>query len=203
MGGHQAGEIASRLAVKEVSKFIMKLQSDANKENLIAAIQVANAVIHHRGRDDPSHYDMGTTVVVAVVAGQRLLVAHVGDSRAYLLRSKELTRLTDDHTVVFELYKSGQISTMEAREHPGRGALLRGLGVYPTVEVDYREEHYNGEQLLLCTDGLTDMLSDEQIERVLRSTNEPHKACEKLVQLANAAGGRDNITVVVARGVNA
>ncbi len=199
MGGHLAGEVASRIAVEVVRSTLEQRRNGISRRVLKEAVEAANLEIYRRSHQDRSLDHMGTTVVVAVVGNGHLLLAHVGDSRAYLLTEEGLQLLTDDHSLVFQWLKAGRISAEEARCHPQRAGLLQALGMDVEVEVDLQQVPYNGETLLLCSDGLTDMLRDEEIEEILRCQPDPAQACQALVQEANAAGGRDNITVVVAR----
>jgi PPM family protein phosphatase len=199
MGGHKAGEVASRLAIEEISKHLEGLSSVISLEDLEKAIEAANRVIFVESQTDPALEQMGTTVVVARVEDGRLLLAHVGDSRAYLLAGSGLKRVTADHSFIYELIQEGEITEEEARKHPLRGVLLRALGMYATVEVETLELPYHGELLLLCTDGLTDMLRDKEIEQILRSLPDAQEICDFLVAKANEAGGKDNITVITVR----
>lgn len=200
MGGHQAGEVASRIAVETIRGHLLGNKDSLDLGTLREAVERANRNILDRSRDNAALDHMGTTVVVATVRNRRLLLAHVGDSRAYRLTDNGLQQLTDDHSLVFQWLKAGRISEEEARHHPQRAGLLRALGMEPKVEIDLREEAYGGEWLLLCTDGLTDMLRDGEIENVLNAGGDPQQLCELLVARANEAGGRDNITVMLVRG---
>ena len=202
MGGHQAGEVASHLAVEVIQSSLESRSYPLTGTDLKEAIEWANARVLEESLKDPDKHGMGTTAVVLVITNDdHVLLGHVGDSRAYALTSRGLKQLTEDHSVVFQLVKEGKITEAEARFHPGRGALLRSLGVHQDVEVDIMESTLAFESLLLCTDGLTEMLTDEQIERILRDTPDPQKACETLVRHANDAGGRDNVTVIVVKRV--
>jgi protein phosphatase len=203
MGGHQAGEVASHLAVETIQSLLKKRDNRWTGSGLKESIEHANARVLEESLKDPDKHGMGTTAVVAVVTDDdHLLLGHVGDSRAYGLMPQGLKQLTEDHSVVFQLVKEGKITEEEARFHPGRGALLRSLGVHQKVEVDISERAFVFEALLLCTDGLTEMLTDDLIEQILRDQPDPQKACETLVDRANEAGGRDNITVIVIKRVD-
>jgi len=201
MGGHQAGEVASTLAVDEISRLLAPLaDGQITLKDLEMVVEEANKIVYQKSIEDPSLYGMGTTVVVSVIREGRLLLAHVGDSRAYMLTQKGLKRLTNDHSLVFQLISQGEISEEEARLHPRANTISRALGINPAVEVETKEIAYSGELLILCTDGLTDMLKDEEIEKVLmEQADDLQEACDILVKEANEAGGRDNITIIAVR----
>jgi protein phosphatase len=198
MGGAQAGEVASRIAVES---FQPGLQDDAQPEHSLASLALAaNARIHELSHSNVEHAGMGTTLTAVYVGEQDVAVAHVGDSRAYCLRDGELVRLTDDHSLVDELMRQGRLTPEEAVEHPQRSVITRALGPEGTVEVDTRSFRARaGDVYLLCSDGLTTMLSEEQILALLLENPELHAAGEALIAAANEAGGRDNITVVLLR----
>jgi protein phosphatase len=200
MGGHQAGEVASHLAVETIRSSLKDRGDRWSTVDLREAIEQANTRVLQESLHDPKKHGMGTTaVVLAITQDGHVLLGHVGDSRAYAFTLQGLKQLTEDHSVVYQLVKEGKITEEEARFHPGRGALLRSLGVHQDVEVDVAESVFPFESLLLCTDGLTEMLTDDQIEEILRENPDPQQACEALVEHANLAGGRDNITVVIVR----
>ena len=200
MGGHQSGEVASRMAIEEIKGYLESFDSDITHEVIEKAVEEANKAIYLKSMESRTLHGMGSTVVVAVIRDGWLLLAHVGDSRAYFPTDEGMKRLTNDHSLIFKLMEEGKISEEEARVHPKRGVILRALGVEKFVDVDVRKQPYNGETLLLCTDGLTDMLRDDEIEEILLSTSNPKQACELLVERANEAGGKDNITVMVVKG---
>jgi serine/threonine protein phosphatase PrpC len=198
MGGAQAGEVASRLAV---DVFEEGLGDTAEPESGLAErAGAANARIHELSHSNAEQAGMGTTLTAVYVAPAEVAIAHVGDSRAYRLRAGELTRLTDDHSLVDELMRQGKITPEEAVDHPQRSVITRALGPEPSVEVDTRTYSARpGDVYLLCSDGLTTMLSEEQVAELLRSHARLHDAGEALIAAANEAGGRDNITVVLFR----
>lgn len=200
MGGHRAGEVASRLAVEEIGRFAADVHDEVTPDQLEQAFQAANRAIYLRSLDDPDCHRMGTTLLVAVVREDRLILGHAGDSRAYIRLESGMKRLTDDHSLVFRLVQERRLTEEEARTHPGKGAVYRALGMDAVVEVDLQEFPYAGEMLLLCSDGLTDMLRDPEIEAVIEGAGHPEQACEMLVQAANDAGGVDNVTVVMVQG---
>lgn len=196
MGGHVAGEVASREAVEAMRD---AYDGPGSTEDLRQAVRRANQAVWRRGTDEPSYRGMGTTVTaVAVVEGDRLAVANVGDSRTYLLRDKELVQLTRDHSFVQEAVRSGQLTPAQAESHPRRSQLTRALGVGDDVDVDVEVvDPHTGDRLLLCSDGLWDEVGDELIAMVLGGRRDPEDAASELVRWAKEAGGRDNITVIV------
>jgi serine/threonine protein phosphatase PrpC len=198
MGGAQAGEVASRIAV---DVFEEGLGDTAEPESGLAArAGAANARIHELSHSNAEHAGMGTTLTAVYVAPEEVAIAHVGDSRAYRLRAGELTRLTEDHSLVDELMRQGKITPEEAVDHPQRSVITRALGPEPSVEVDTRSYSARaGDVYLLCSDGLTTMLAEGRVAELMRSNPRLRDAGEALVAAANEAGGRDNITVVLFR----
>jgi serine/threonine protein phosphatase PrpC len=199
MGGAQAGEVASRLAASALEGG----DSDGldGPERIDALIQEANRRIYDRASTDPAASGMGTTMTVALVEGMTVAVGHVGDSRAYLVRGEQMEQLTEDHSLVNELLKSGRLSEEEAHVHPQRSVITRAVGTDPDVDVDgFTIEAEEGDVFLLCSDGLTDMVADEEIlELVLANRDDLDKAVKSLVTAANRGGGEDNITAVAFR----
>ncbi len=198
MGGAQAGEVASRIAVEY---FQPGLPDASHPELELAAIaRDANARIHELSRTNAEQAGMGTTLTAVYVGEQEVAIAHVGDSRAYCLRDGQLLRLTDDHSLVDELMRQGRLTPEEAVEHPQRSVITRALGPEGIVEVDTRSFRARANDVyLLCSDGLTTMISEEQIAAVLNAHPRLHDAGEALIAAANQAGGRDNITVILIR----
>ncbi|MGH2527839.1 MAG: Stp1/IreP family PP2C-type Ser/Thr phosphatase [Actinomycetota bacterium] len=193
MGGHRGGEVASQLALETVEKLFRKGEGD-----LAEQVQEANRAVFERSVEDRQVAGMGTTLTAALVEGDRIRLAHVGDSRAYLLRDGELRRLTEDHTLVHRMVAEGEISETEAEAHPQRSVLTRALGVDMFVDVDDDVVQVrSGDRLLLCTDGLTGMVSEDEIREMLQDVADPAEAAERLVRSANEGGGVDNITVVI------
>jgi serine/threonine protein phosphatase PrpC len=198
MGGAQAGEVASRLAVESFQPGL----EDASRPELELAelARTANARIHELSHSNAEQAGMGTTLTAVYVGEQEVAIAHVGDSRAYCLREGELLRLTDDHSLVDELMRQGRLTPEEAVEHPQRSVITRALGPEGTVDVDTRSfRARSGDVYLLCSDGLTTMLAEEQILALLLANPRLRDAGEALIAAANEAGGRDNITVVLIR----
>jgi serine/threonine protein phosphatase PrpC len=198
MGGAQAGEVASRLATEA---FADGLPPDGSAEERLAGrVRAANRRIHERSRADEGLAGMGTTLTAAYADGDEVALAHVGDSRAYLLRGEELTRLTRDHSLVDELVRRGKLTEEEAAGHPQRSIITRALGPEADVEIDTSTHRLrDGDVLLLCSDGLTSMLAETEVAEILREAESLDAAGHALVAAANEAGGRDNITVVLAR----
>ena len=193
MGGHRGGEVASHLALETVEE-----RARADQGTLADQVRAANRAVYERSQQDREVTGMGTTLTAAKLVEGTLLLAHVGDSRAYLLRGGALRQLTDDHTLVNRMVKAGEITTDEADVHPHRNVLTRALGTEPEVQVDVSEVPLmDGDRALLCSDGLFGMVTEDQIQAILEVEPDPQKAAERLIRAANSAGGVDNITVVV------
>ena len=195
MGGAQAGEIASRLAAEALRDAAV---DGGGEERVISLIQAANRRVYERSHEDAAASGMGTTMTVALVGDGRVVIGHVGDSRAYRVREGELEQLTEDHSLVAELIRSGQLSPEEAERHPQRSVITRALGTDPDVDVDaFTVESQPGDIFLLCSDGLTTMVSDDEILSVVEENRRDlQTAAKQLVGHANRGGGEDNITVV-------
>ena len=196
MGGAQAGEVASKLAAAALED--ADAGSADGEERVVALIQEANRRVYERSNADPAASGMGTTITVALVEGTTVTFGHVGDSRAYLVRDGVMEQLTDDHSLVNELMKSGKLSPEEAETHPQRSVITRALGTDPDVDVDaFVVEAKENDLFLICSDGLTTMVGDEDILELLeRHHDDLDRAAKSLVAAANRAGGEDNITVV-------
>jgi protein phosphatase len=193
MGGALGGEVASSLALETIEQL-----SKEGDEALVDRIRRANEAVFERSTTDQRVSGMGTTLTVAQLEDDDLRLGHVGDSRAYLFRAGELRQLTEDHTLVGRMVKAGEITRQEADTHPHRNVLIRVVGTEPEVIVDeVSVALLDGDRVLLCTDGLTGMLTEDQIGAILENEPDPQKAAERLVRAANRAGGVDNITVVV------
>jgi protein phosphatase len=199
MGGAQAGEVASQLAASALEGG----DSDGleGTERIDALIQEANRRIFDRASTDPTASGMGTTMTVALVDGMTVAIGHVGDSRAYLVRGEQMEQLTDDHSLVNELVKTGKLSAEEAQVHPQRSVITRAVGTDPDVDVDgFTLEAEDGDVFLICSDGLSDMVEDEEIlELVHQNRDDLDTAVKALVNAANRGGGEDNITAVAFR----
>ncbi|HKB94415.1 MAG TPA: Stp1/IreP family PP2C-type Ser/Thr phosphatase [Gaiellaceae bacterium] len=196
MGGAQAGEVASKLAAAALE------DTDPGRltgpERVASLIQEANRRVHERANIDPSTSGMGTTMTVALVEDGGIVIGHVGDSRAYLVRDGRIEQLTEDHSLVNELLKSGKLSREEADTHPQRSVITRAVGTDPDVDVDsFVVQPREGDVYLICSDGLTDMVDDADILSVVeRHHDDLDQATKQLVAAANRGGGEDNITVV-------
>jgi PPM family protein phosphatase len=199
MGGAQAGEVASRLAAAAFREFHDADDLDPEKR-LAAIIKEANRRIYERAADDAQVSGMGTTITAALVAADALVIGHVGDSRAYRLRGGKFEQLTDDHSLVADLVRSGRITPEEADAHPQRSVITRALGTDSEVDVDtFTVPAESDDLFLICSDGLTTMVDDEQIRDLVTRAQDLEQAGKGLVKAANKAGGEDNITVVLFR----
>jgi protein phosphatase len=198
MGGAQAGEVASRIAIETFERGLPG--SGTPEARLAELVRDANQRIYDRSRAEHGRAGMGTTLTAAYLADGDLAIAHVGDSRAYLLRDGQLTRLTQDHSLVDELVRQGKLTEAQAAEHPQRSIITRALGPEPDVEIDtFSYPMRAGDILLLCSDGLTSMVSEDRVAEILRASPTLDEAADRLIDEANEAGGRDNITVVLSR----
>jgi protein phosphatase len=212
MGGAKAGEYASKVAAEVTRSQVTRAAGNktpaddtAWQELLRNAVRSANKRVYEDSRSDTTRQGMGTTLTIALIVDDHLHIASVGDSRAYLLNGAGVTsegastaQLTSDHSLVARLVDIGQLTPEEARTHPQRNLLYRSIGTDPTVEVDTRSEHLEpGDILLLCSDGLVNHVTDEELTRIALAKREPDEICTELVALANQRGGWDNITVIV------
>jgi PPM family protein phosphatase len=215
MGGHAAGEVASKVAVESINEFVCltggdeeitwpfgldeNISYDGNR--LKTAIRYANRKVLEATKEKSEYEGMATTVAAVLVDGDTANIGHVGDSRVYLLRGGEISQLTSDHSWVNEQIQSGVISADQARTHPLRNVVTRALGGKPDLQVDMQQHKGQaGDILLLCSDGLTTMIADDEIARLVREADgDVDKAAQSLVSSANAKGGEDNITVLLIR----
>jgi len=196
MGGHRGGDVASSLAVAALRRAAES--GNASWPLLIEEFQAANREVFERGNDEAELHGMGTTLTAVWLSDAEARIAHVGDSRAYLLRDGSLHLLTEDHTLVERMVQAGKLSRTEARQHPQRSILTRALGIEEVLPVDEVTLPLRaGDRLLLCTDGLTSMIDDDAIRDLLLGEANTQEACEGLIDAANKAGGDDNITVVL------
>jgi serine/threonine protein phosphatase PrpC len=216
MGGHAAGEIASRIAVDSISEFILHTKEDdgtwphaydeqytRTTNRLMAALRMANQRVLEAMKKDARLRGMGTTVVACMADEEKMSVAHVGDSRAYLIRDNQLSRITNDHSWVFEQVQAGMLTEAEAEKHPLRNVITRALGGALQVTPDASEiASQPGDVYLLCSDGLTGMVPENEILRLVTANNGDLKAaCQQLIDAANERGGLDNVTAVLVRTV--
>ena len=201
LGGHAAGEIASDMAVTEIEESLQLSVREGDIRNQVKeAVARANRKIYSLARENDKYTGMGTTLVMALIRQARALIANVGDSRAYYLNESQIKQITRDHSVVQELLERGLITEEEAWYHPYRGTLTKALGVEPEVKVDLYDTTFNqGDILMLCSDGLTDSLRNEEIIEVISSAVNLDEACAELVRQAKARDTRDNISVILAR----
>lgn len=199
MGGHQAGEVASQQAVDSMLATLRDREpGESAADALVRAVTSANTEIAAAAQQDRNLKGMGTTVVAAIVEGGRFTIAHVGDSRAYLVRDNEIKQLTEDHSMVAELVKAGVITPEAAETHPYRSAISRSLGQFKDVETDTSVHDFlPGDRVLLCTDGLTRFAKPEDILERILAFDDPQEAAQGLIDLANDRGGRDNITAIL------
>ncbi|KIS03441.1 Stp1/IreP family PP2C-type Ser/Thr phosphatase [Paucilactobacillus wasatchensis] len=205
IGGHQGGDVASSMAVSHIGYHFEQTAF----ENPMQAVQWLSSEVRDENEkiiDKSNQFKdlkgMGTTMVAAIFFDDQMVVANIGDSRGYLRRNGELHQLTEDHSLVNELVKRGEITEQEAKTHPQKNIITRTLGISPDADIDinlYQLEP--DDQLLLCTDGLTNMLDNQQLESVLQGSQSLQEKCQQLIKLANQAGGPDNITVLIAENV--
>ena len=218
MGGEAAGELASKIAVEEISRHMREVarngsatapaapnpQFSEHTNHLASALRRSNRVIWEAGQQHASQRGMGATVDAALLQGPVLSIAHVGDSRVYLLRGGQLKQLTEDHSLVMEQVRRGLMTREEAEQSEVQNVLIRALGTEENVTVDLDEVFVMpGDQVLLCSDGLTRMVPELGIAQVISEAETPSQACDRLVEIANDNGGADNVTVVVVRIKNA
>jgi len=203
MGGHNSGEVASKMAVDIVSSQIVQYAGKLNnEENVLSSLSQiltkANRDIYTMSSIRGKNFGMGTTVIVAVALNKKIFIAHVGDSRVYVIRDGKIRQITTDHSFIEELIRTGSLTREEAENHPNKNIITRALGCAEEVEIDtYSCEMLNNDIFLLCTDGLTNMVSEGEIQDVVLGCNDPDAACIELIGRANKYGGEDNITVIV------
>jgi protein phosphatase len=210
MGGHAAGEVASGLAIRGAAEVVLRaylaptLEADMQydekraKEIVRKAIQQANEYVLHEGAARGN--DMGTTITMALVIGDRAVIGNVGDSRTYIYRDGALRRVSQDHSLVMRLVQLGQIAEDDIYTHPQRNAVLRSLGDKSDIEIDLFVERLKpGDALFLCSDGQWEMTRDSEMAAIIQEQNDPQAACDALIAAGNAAGGEDNITAVLVR----
>jgi protein phosphatase len=197
MGGHNAGDYASRYCVEffkqkiEVSDIVSPIAS------IEAAIRETNEALRNKAQEQTELEGMGTTLVIATIFDKEMYVANVGDSRLYVI-GKEIKQVTEDHSLVEAMVKTGELNRNEARVHPNKNIITRAIGANENVEPDFFEVNLEeGDIVLMCSDGLTNMLEDETIERIIRENENPEEAAETLVKCANQNGGKDNIAIII------
>lgn len=197
MGGHKAGDYASRHTIERVVASISRNSSEEPVTIIQEAISKANELLVAESNEDETKSGMGTTLVIATLVGDKLIVANVGDSRLYVI-SDMVRQITRDHSLVDEMVRLGELNPSEARSHPDKNIITRAIGAQKTVKADFFEvELAKDDYVLMCTDGLTNMVRDEEILDIVRSEKEPEAIAHKLVRMANNNGGWDNITVTI------
>jgi PPM family protein phosphatase len=202
MGGHQAGDIASQMAIEIIEAQLQTIHwgmpVEECKQALKQAIEKANEDIYEFASQKENYHGMGTTVVAIIASQELLIIGHIGDSRAYKITNESITQLTEDHSLVYELVKNGQITLEEADHHPRRNWITRALGTEPGVEVDLYEYAWRpGETILICSDGLSGLVESSEIWNIVKSHANVEESAKKLIQGALDAGGDDNVTVVL------
>jgi protein phosphatase len=209
LGGQNAGEVASEMAVETIKSHLVGKENPLvgeyaqefshNTNRLLSGIRLTNSAIYEAGQKNPEQQGMGTTISSAFINGNAITMAHVGDSRIYRIREGRMEQLTVDHSLIEEQLRRGLITEEEAEESKHKHVITRALGAEDTIQIDADEEILlDRDRILLCTDGLTDMVGEEDILRMIfRNGDDPQKACEELVDMANAKGGTDNITVIL------
>ena len=198
MGGHNAGDLASRYTVELMVEHIEKSEEIRPIPLLSEAIHHANDLVLEKSKEDRSLEGMGTTVVAATVKEGYLYVANVGDSRLYVI-DRQIEQITRDHSLVEEMIRIGELQRKDARSHPDRNVITRAIGVRSPVKIDFFDVKLeDGDIILLCSDGLTTMVEDEDIRQIVKKSGSPKEAAQKLVNEANKNGGKDNISVVIA-----
>ena len=198
MGGHNAGDLASRCTVEAMVEYIEKTEETRPIPLLSMAIHYANDLVVEKARTDRALEGMGTTVVAATIEDGYLYVANVGDSRLYLI-DQQIEQITRDHSLVEEMIRIGELQRQDARSHPDRTVITRAIGVNSPVKIDFFDMKLEkGDRILLCSDGLTTMVDDDEILHIVKKCTSPKEAAQRLVTEANKNGGKDNISVVLA-----
>lgn len=202
MGGHKAGEIASTMALNIIERNFVENLDSLSDEKVIRklikeSIEEANTKIYLKSLTDEKYEGMGTTITLAYIFKNKILIGHVGDSRAYIIKEDSISQITEDHSYVNELVKMGSITKEEAKTHPKRNMITRAVGTSSIIKMDLIvKEFQKNDILLLCSDGLFDMVIENEIYKVFREEEDMQKACEALANIANSKGGIDNITIV-------
>lgn len=198
MGGHKAGEYASRFTVEKIVETIETSGQTEPVAVMKEAVEAANRGLLEEAGRDAAKAGMGTTVVAATVIGDHLHVANVGDSRLYLINHEAIRQITRDHSLVEEMVRLGEMDKADAKDHPDKNIITRAVGVVPELSVDFFEvELKPGDTVLMCSDGLTNMIEDEEIKKIVLGQRDIVEKAEKLIDTANENGGKDNITVVL------
>lgn len=202
MGGHNAGELASNMAMNIIVESFIKNQKNLSSEKMILkiikkSIEEANSKVYLKSLENKDFNGMGTTITLAYIFNNKIYIGHVGDSRAYLIRKGKLGQISEDHSYVNQLLKSGSITKEEAKNHPKRNMITRAVGSSSILEIDLLVKKYDkNDILILCSDGLTNMVMDFQILEQFQDGKNIQESCEELVEIANTNGGIDNITII-------
>ncbi len=197
IGGHNAGDFASKYTVEQIVAYIEKAPMTSPVDLIRGALKKANSSLMAQAKNDASLAGMGTTAVIATIVGHSLYVANIGDSRLYLLRD-ELQQITRDHSLVQEMVRMGEMDASEAVAHPDKNIITRAVGAFEDLEIDFFEQQLqSGDSILLCTDGLTNMVDDMSICQILQTGRDVVERVQRLVEEANRGGGKDNITVAI------
>ncbi len=200
MGGHKAGDYASKLCVEQMVQSIEKSEHKTPVSLFEEAVDAANGAVYSESQEHEEYEGMGTTLVACTMQEDTLYVANIGDSRLYLLRDDDIMQITEDHSLVEEMVKQGNITESEARVHPQKNIITRAVGIDQAVQADFFEvEIYPDDIIMLCSDGLSNMIEDEDMEYIVKHSKSLQDAGETLVARANENGGSDNITVVLAK----
>ena len=201
MGGHKAGEVASSIAISHIGTRFREMSSVGNKEDAVSwlkeAVSEANNLIYKYTEEHPESSGMGTTIVISLLTKDFLLFGNIGDSSGFVIKKGKLHKVTTDHTLVNLLVKSGELTEEEAKDHPRKNVLMKALGAMSAVEMDVFDVETDIDGILLCSDGLTNMLENEQIEKVLHESLTVEEKIRKLIYKANNRGGNDNISVAL------
>lgn len=197
MGGHKAGDYASAYTVKTIEREVELCEQDEPVRILMEAISAANKEVYEKASNDEDYRGMGTTTVAATIVKDTMYVANVGDSRLYLIDNK-ITQVTRDHSLVAEMVRIGSLKEADARMHPDKNIITRAVGASPKVDIDFFEvDLKKGDTILMCSDGLTNMVEDEEIFRIVKAKKKVEEIVDDLIKMANHNGGKDNIGVVV------
>jgi PPM family protein phosphatase len=205
MGGHNAGEIASKTAAEFTGEVLVNTpgaltDADRIESDIVNAMEKANQKVFEMSKAKSENSGMGTTLIVSIVYGRKLYIGHIGDSRVYIIKNDTIRKITSDHSLVEELLKSGTLTKEEAENHPKKNIITRAIGCSVVIDVDsYEQEVENGDVILMCTDGLTNMINENQIKDIIEKENDLSIVCDNLIMKANENGGEDNTTVILFR----
>jgi protein phosphatase len=203
MGGHNAGEIASKTAAEFTGEVLVNtpgalIDEDNIETNIIEAMEKANQKVFEMSKSKSENSGMGTTLIVSILLGKKLYIGHIGDSRVYLIRDNKINKITSDHSLVEELLRSGTLTKEEAENHPKKNIITRAIGCSLVIDVDtYKQDVKEGDTILMCTDGLTNMVNESEIKNIIEKETDVDIASENLIKAANKNGGEDNITVIL------